>query len=124
MWFKKHLNMTFKPYGCAEFVEKVLRSEFNLFYDFPKTTGDLRKDPDLIKNVCESKLFKTAMPQDGDIVLMGGDRESCHVGIFCRHKGRDYVLHTDRKMRVSSLTQLDNLIFLGYFLEGFYTWRR
>lgn len=123
-WAKRYLQMSFKPYGCGEFAEKVLKEQFHVEHNFPKTSGDLRKDPFIIKGACESFLKKTDAPQDGDVVLMGGDRESCHVGIFVIENEKEYVLHTDRKMRVSVLTEIKNLILIGYFLEGYYTWRK
>lgn len=123
-WANKYLMIPFKPFGCGEFVEEVLRKEFDVEYDFPKSVHSLSDDQKIIRNYLKNELVKTITPTDGDIVLMGGVRESCHVGVYFKNVNTDYVLHSDRKMRSSSATKISQLPMMGYYFEGFYTWKK
>lgn len=123
-WSHKYLMTPFKPFGCGEFVEKILIEQFKINFELPKSTGSLKKDPEIIRGYCNSVLKKTESPREGDIAVMGGARESCHVGVVVKIKDSIAILHTDRKMKVASINSVERLHFLGYFLEGFYTWQK
>lgn len=123
-WSMKYLFQDFKPFGCAEFVEKVLREEFNCNYKFPQSVSCLKTDPQIIKNYAEKKLIETNRPVDGDIVLMDGDRHTCHVGVYVNINNVHHVLHSERRFKVSCLHRVSDLKTYGYFKARFFTWQR
>lgn len=123
-WTIKYLSIPFSPFGCGEFVEKVLKEEFGCDYIFPKSSSCLKKDPEIIKNFISSNLIETKNPKDGDIVLLNGDRLTCHVGVYVSLSNRDYVLHSERRIKVSCLHRVTELGTYGYFNARYFTWQK
>lgn len=123
-WTKKYLSQKFIPFGCGEFSALVLNKEFGLDIKSPKSTLDLRKDPELIESFLDVKFTETKEPKDGDIVLMDGDRIACHVGIFAIVSNKKCVIHADRRFKSACLHEIDKLILYGYKANRYYTWRK
>lgn len=122
-WVKNYIGIPFTPYNCAAFVEKILKEQFNCPLKFPQTTHNRSRDIDLIKQeIC--KLKKTDNPQDGDVVLMDGYREACHVGVYLNVNNVPSVLHSDVTMKTSVLHKISDISKYRYYLNGFYTWRK
>lgn len=121
-WSEKYVMIPFIPYNCAGFVESILKQEFGCDIQFPQTTLNRNEDIKLMSKVI-SKFTKTDNPEDGDVVLMNGSRESCHVGVFVKIKNVNYVLHTEARLKVSSLHRISDLPNFNYFLNGFYKWK-
>lgn len=123
-WAVRYMCIPFRPYGCGEFVEKVLKEEFGCPYEFPKSASCLRKDPEIIREFLSAKLRETDNPKDGDIVMMDGDRQTCHVGVYVEIKGIHHVLHSERRIRTSCLHRVSDLSRYGYYNARFYTWQK
>lgn len=116
--------MPFFPFGCGEFAAMVLRKEFGVKVDAPKSSMDLRKDPEIIQDYISKTLTETINPQDGDVVLMNGDRIACHVGLFVNINNQDFIFHSERRFRSACLHKVSDLVKYGYFINGFFTWRK
>lgn len=109
--------------NCTEFVEFVLADHFDIKYNFPKSQGSLIKESKQIKENLSVFTDETLTPTDGDLVLMNGKRLLCHVGLFVRIRTKRFVLHSEGRIKVSSLHDLNDLPLFGYKLAGFYKWR-
>lgn len=123
-WCEKYLMRRHTPYSCGDFVENVLLDKYGFSYNFPKSVKDLEEDTKSIKRLIGNVLIKTENPIEGDIVVMGGRRHACHVGVFVEIKNIKYILHSDINIKYSALTKLSELFHLGYFVEGYYSWRK
>lgn len=123
-WCEKFLMRRHTPYSCGDFVEEVLFDQYGFRYNFPKSVKDLEEDTKSIKGLIGNVLVRTENPTEGDIAVMGGKRHACHVGIFIEIKNTKYILHSDINIKYSVLTKCSDLFYLGYFIEGFYSWRK
>lgn len=120
-WTRKYLIDNTK-YTCSEFVEKVLREQFNIDYNFPQSNGSVFDQSYQIKKSMPYFCQKTSHPKDGDLVLMHGLRRLCHVGLYLKIGRKEFVFHTELTMNTVSLHELKDIIKYGYSLEGIYTW--
>lgn len=121
-WARKYIMIPFRPYNCAAFVEFVLKDHFKCEMVFPQTTLNRNKDIELIKQFTLT-LKRTDTPEDGDIVLMDGYREACHVGVYADINGVGHVLHSDVNIKSSAIHRISDLFNYRYFLNGYYKWR-
>lgn len=120
MWIKKYISKNLGKLDCTQFVELVLNSEFNRSYKFPQGYGSIFQRAYLLKKHMKDYVEETYEPKDGDLVLMNGNRRQCHVGLYFNGG----VLHKDEKMLSGSYHKLNDLIFSGYTVRGFYRWVR
>lgn len=120
---EKYLMMPFKDYGCSEFVEYVLNDNFKCNFNFPKPKYKYDEDAKRIIKYANDNFKKTNNPQEGDIVLMNGKYQACHVGVLIIKKGVKYVLHSEKSLGVSCLHRLSEIYKFNYFLNGFFSWR-
>jgi len=123
-WASKYLSVSYKDMNCSKFVEYVLRDHFGKDYKFPQSEGSLFNQSVQIKENLPKLCDKTENPSDGDLVLMHGARRMCHVGLFLKIRGVDYVLHCESSMRCSALHKFSDLISFGFSVEGVYTWQK
>ena len=108
--------------NCAEFVEYVLREQFDKEFLFPQSKGSIFLETEQIKDEMPKFVVSTSTPKDGDLVLMHGKRLMCHVGLYVRIGWVEYVLHTEGTIKVSSLHRINDLRLYGYKMAGYYTW--
>lgn len=123
-WCEKYLAKKHLPFSCGDFVENVLLDHYGFSYNFPKSVKDLEQDTKAIKGLIGNVLTKTDNPLEGDIVVMGGKRHACHVGLLVDIKNTKYILHSDVNIKYSALTKTSDLFYIGYFIEGYYSWRK
>ena len=121
-WANKYLKIEYKKMNCSAFSEYVLRDHFGREFNFPKSHGSIFNQSKQIRDNLPRFAEKTSSPKDGDLVLMHGLRRMCHVGIYVRIKGADYVLHCESKMTCSALHRFRDLPMIGFSVEGVYSW--
>lgn len=121
-WSIKYIAIPFEPYNCASFVESILKKEFECDFVFPQTTLNRNMDIDLIKKTI-IKLVKTKDPKEGDIVLMNGYREACHVGVYAEINNIPHVVHSEVSIKSGAVHRISDLPNYRYFLNGFYKWK-
>lgn len=122
-WTRKYLIDDTK-YTCSAFVEKVLREQFQIDYTFPQSNGSVFDQSNQIKTHLPLFCEKTEKPKDGDLILMHGLRRLCHVGMYLKIGRKEYVFHTELRMKTVSLHELKDVFKYGYSVEGFYAWLR
>lgn len=125
-WTKKYLSIPYEKMNCAEFVEHVLKDQFNLDFKFPQSCGSFFMESYQIRKEMYKFIVpeKTINPIDGDLVLMSGKRRLNHVGLFVEIDRVKYVLHTQRKFGCACLHKIKDLTGYGLMLEGFYKWQK
>lgn len=123
-WSEKYLQIQYKDMNCSKFCEHVLRDHFGIDFNFPQSQGTLFAQSQQIRENMPTYCIKTDYPQDGDMVLMHGKRQMCHVGIYIRIGISGYVLHTESRLRTAALHKLNDLNAYGFYVEGFYKWRK
>lgn len=125
-WTCKFLSIPYEQLNCAEFVEFVLRKQFNIDFTFPQNRGSIFSQSDDLKKNCFTFVYpeKTEAPEDGDLVLMSGIRKMCHVGILVKNKKELFVLHTQKNLGCACLHRLKDISDYGLSLEGIYKWRK
>ena len=121
-WSERFLQIEYKDMNCAEFVEHVQRVQFNRDFKFPQSKGSLFLETQQIKEEIPKYVEETKTPKDGDLVLMHGQRLMCHIGVYVRIGWSEYVLHTEGRIKVSSLHRIQDLNLYGYKLARFYRW--
>lgn len=121
-WLKKYLSISYKDMNCSKFVEHVLRDHFKKDYKFPQSEGSLFNQSKQIRESIPLFATKTEKPQDGDLVLMHGRRRMCHVGVYIKIGRQNYVLHTESRLKTACLHSFKDLLFVGYTVEGVYSW--
>lgn len=123
-WSAKYLSIEYKNMNCSKFVEHVLRDHFGIDYNFPQSEGSLFNQSNQIKKHVPELCIETSEYKDGDLVLMNGKRSLCHVGMYLRIKGADYVLHCESSLKTAALHRFSDIIVYGFSIAGVYTWRK
>lgn len=121
-WAEKYLLIQYKDMNCSKFVEFVLRDHFKVDLSFPQSEGTLFRQSQQIRESMPKFCESTLKPKDGDMVLMHGRRMMCHVGIYVKIGIKEYVLHTESRLKTAALHPINNLFHYGYSVEGFYSW--
>lgn len=127
-WSQKYLSVEYKNMNCSSFVEHLLRDHFKKEFTFPQSEGSLFNQSAQIKksvpSFCFSKLENIELADDGDLVLMHGIRNLCHVGMFVRISSAWFILHCEKRMGRAALHKESDLFRYGYRVEGIYKWLR
>lgn len=123
-WAEKYLQVQYKDMNCSKFVEHILRDHFKIDFNFPQSEGYLFRQSEQIRESIPLFASRTETPKDGDLVLMHGKRRMCHVGMFVKIGIKDFVLHTEVRLKTAALHPLNALFQYGYTVEGYYTWLR
>lgn len=125
-WSCKYLSVEYKDKNCSKFAEHVLQDHFKRQFIFPQSEGSLFNQSAQIKAsiplFCQGKLSDMSLAEDGDLVLMHGIRMMCHVGLFVKINGFNYILHCEKSMGRAALHREKDLFQYGYRVEGIYKW--
>lgn len=125
-WSCKFLSIPYQELNCAEFVEFVLKKQFNIDFTFPQNRGSVFSQSDQLKKEFLNYVYpeKTNEPEEGDLVLMNGIRKMCHVGILVKKKNDFFVLHSQKNLGCACLHKLKDISNYGLTLEGIYKWQK
>jgi hypothetical protein len=123
-WAERFVGIQYEEMNCAEFVEHVLREQFQINFKFPQSRGSLFAETQQIKENLSVFTERTESPKDGDLVLMHGKRLMCHVGLYVKIGMTAYVLHSEGRVKTSALHRMKDIIQYGYSVAGFYKWRK
>lgn len=125
-WSNKYLSIPYEKMNCAEFVEHVLRDNFNIDFKFPQNRGSIFSQSAHLKSDFKNYVYpeKTNRPEEGDLVLMNGFRKMCHVGLLVRIKNISYVLHSQKNLGCACIHRIDRIKDAGLSLEGVYKWQK
>lgn len=121
-WSTKYLMIQFREMNCTEFIEHVLRDHFQREYSFPQSRGSIFQQSLDIKEGLPQYCEETDDPQDGDVVLMNGLRSLCHVGLYVKYKGVDYVFHCEKRIGRAVMHRFSEINGYGYSIAGVYKW--
>lgn len=125
-WSCKYLSIPYQQMNCAEYVEFVLKKHFGIIFTFPQNHNSVFSQSNQLRKEFSNFVYpeKTEKPQDGDLVLMNGQRRMCHVGLLVIKNNNLYVLHNQKNIGSACLHKLRDLQNYGLSLEGIYKWRR
>ena len=125
-WSNKYTMTPYYKMNCSELVEKVQAEEFNRFYKFPQSNGNIFTESKRIKKEFLNYVIdeKTKNIEEGDLVLMNATHEMAHVGVLCIINHKLFVLHSYKQAGCVCLHKLAELKTQGLYLKGIYKWRK
>ena len=125
-WSCKYLGLSYKDYDCAELVEYVLKREFGIEKYFPRPSRNAAERYKTIRQSMSDFLnpVPTDNPTDGDCVLMSGSHKFNHIGVYLKHGGVKYCLHSSARFGSVVRHKLTQLPMMQLNIEGIYTWQK
>lgn len=123
-WSDKYIQVEYKDMNCSKFVEHILRDHFGKDYSFPQSSGNIFEQSNLIKRSYPKFTYQVSKPEEGDLVIMNGMRNLCHVGIYVKIGITEYVLHTESTLKTAALHSLRDLLHFGYSVASYHRWQK
>lgn len=95
-------------------------------YKFPQSEGSFFIESHQLKENYNHYVERRKLGdfEEGDLVMMSGKRDLCHIGILVVITNKLFVLHSLKSVGYVSRCKLNRLKDLGLTLEGIYKWRK
>lgn len=132
-WSDAYVGLPYVEGGfdCGDLARKVRAEVFDQAISLPSErlyvglsgvakVRAMHRQIELCRDDCATP---TAMPRDGDGVLIQANGYIDHIGIYCLINGEPWVLHAALDARQVIRTRLRELPLYGYRVEGFYQWK-